>query len=130
MSANKPSHLFRQIPLLRRRVIVTPITISLAIHMLAMPLLPFFLRVVPRHTAEDGGSQLKQSDIVYYHFTKLDTPSKFPRVLPKGPEGYSGESKAADRVPGPGASKSLGQLFAISRPRVPDNDHQTILQSK
>jgi hypothetical protein len=98
--------------------------------MLAMPLLPFFLRVVPRHTAEDGGSQLKQSDIVYYHFTKLDTPSKFPRVLPKGPEGYSGESKAADRVPGPGASKSLGQLFAISRPRVPDNDHQTILQSK
>ena len=130
MSAKRSPDLFRQIPLLGRRIVVTPITISLAVHVLAIPLLPFLLRVVPRRSAEDGRLELKQQDIVYYHFKKFDTPSKFPRVLPKGPGGHPGASNAADQVPAPSASRSLGKLFAISHPRVPDNDHQTILQSK
>ena len=129
-ATNEALDLFRQIPLLGRRIVVTPVTISLAIHLLAIPLLPFFLRVVPRPAAGDGRTQLQQHDIVYYHFTKLDKPSKFARVSPKGPGGHPGSNTAVDRVPRAGASKSLGPLFAISHPRVPDNDHQTILQSK
>ena len=129
-STNEALDLFRQIPLLDRRIVVTPLTIALAIHLLAIPLLSFFLHVVPRRAAGDGRTQLQQHDIVYYHFTRLDKPSTFPRVSPKGHRGHRGSNTAVDRVPPAGASRSLGPLFAISHPRVPDNDHQTILQSK
>ena len=118
--------LFQSIPLLRRRVALAPFSAAFVIHLLAIPLLPLFLRWVPRPQEH---ARLEQQDIVYYHFGKLDTP-KFPRVLAKGPGGRPGSSQASDRVPPAGASKSLDQLFAISHPRVPDNNHQTILQSK
>ena len=47
-STNEALDLFRQIPLLDRRIVVTPLTIALAIHLLAIPLLSFFLHVVPQ----------------------------------------------------------------------------------
>ena len=50
-STNEALDLFRQIPLLDRRIVVTPLTIALAIHLLAIPLLSFFLHVVPSRAA-------------------------------------------------------------------------------
>jgi hypothetical protein len=118
--------LFRQIPLLQRRFAARPFAASLVVHLLGIPLLPILFQLIPRHHAND--SILNQNSVVYYHVQKLSQMPRVPKLSPFGPGSSPGVGTPPMQIPTKGASQSLGAIFAVSRPHLPDNNHQTILQ--
>ena len=66
--------------------------------------------------------------MVYYHVQKLSPLPHVPKLSPFGPGSSPGIGTPPLQVSAKGASRSLGALFAVSRPHLPDNSHQTILQ--
>jgi hypothetical protein len=119
--------LFRQVPLLPRRFAARPFAASLVVHLLGIPLLPIFFQVIPRHHAIES-ELLKQHSTVYYHVQKLSPLPHVPKLSPFGPGSAPGIGTPPLQVPTKGASRNLHALFAVSRPHLPDDDHQTILQ--
>jgi hypothetical protein len=86
----------------------------------------FFSRFAPSSSAATLVSD--ENKIVYYHFAKQEPRGPIPRILPPGPGSMPGIASDPRRAPTKGATKALGTFFAVSRPRLPDNSHQTILQ--
>ena len=122
--------LFRDVPLLPRRFAARPLAASLILHMVAIPLLPVLLAVIPRKHASDDTWQNNSNSVVYYHVQKLGPLPKLPRLSPFGPGSSPGIGTPMQQAAEKGATQALSALFAVSRPHIPDNNHQTILEPR
>ena len=120
--------LFRDIPVLPRRSATRPVAASLVVHLLAIPLLPILLQVFPTQPRNPQYSQIRQNSVIYYHLQKLGNFPRMPQVSPFGPGSSPGSGSPLTQTSEKAASQNLASLFAISRPHVPDNTRQTILQ--
>lgn len=123
---NASAVLFREIPVCPRKFAGRALAASLLFHFLAYACFPLmtlrFLSVPSRQPDLIS----RDKNIVYYHLKKSDVRGRIPKIL-AGSIPVAGAD--LERVPAKGATKSLGALFAVSRPQVPDNSHQTILQT-
>jgi len=72
---------------------------------------------------------VNQAGIVYYRFTRPLQKGSVPKILPSGTGSIPGSGTLPEQRTVHGATKTLGPVFAVSHPKLPDNDHQTILQS-
>lgn len=123
------AQLFRRLPVGTGHLALRPAFLSLCLHVLALVGLPFLLIALPVSKKENAVSSANLEPVVYYRIANLQH-AKLPRIAPAGPGANPGSAVRPDMSPARGASKSLGDIFAGSHPRVPDNDHQTILQSQ
>src|ERR1051325_5123616 len=90
--------------------------------------LPFLLRYLPVGVYEVATVAPNDPQIIYYHLANPEHRLKAPTIQPPGPGSTPGSGTAPQLPPVRGASVSQAALFAVSRPNIPDNDHQTILQ--
>ena len=120
--------LFRDIPVLPRRFAARPFAASLILHIAVIPLLPVLLTLIPRTHASDDSWQNDRNSVVYYHVQKLGPLPRLPRLSPFGPGSSPGIGTPMQQAVEKGATRSLSALFAVSRPHIPDNNHQTVLQ--
>jgi hypothetical protein len=120
--------LFRDVPVRPRRFAGRHFAVSVLLHACAFLLLPYVLRYIPTQITQAAAVPSNNQQVIYY---RLETPErrlKVPTIQPPGPGSTPGSGTAPELPPVRGASASQAALFAVSRPRVPDNDHQTILQ--
>jgi hypothetical protein len=122
--------LFRQLPVGAGRFALRPVLLSLCLHILILLGLPFLLILLPVSKEENALSSANLEPIVYYKFTNPQHRVKVPKILPTGPGSNPGSGVLPDLPATHGTIKSFGNVSAVSRPRLPDNDHQTILQSQ
>lgn len=120
--------LFRSVPLLPRRFAAKQIAISAVFHACGFLLLPFLLRYLPVGVTQAATFAPNDPQIIYYHLANPEHRLKAPTIQPAGPGSTPGSGTAPQLPPVRGASVSQAALFAVSRPKIPDNDHQTILQ--
>ena len=120
--------LFRQIPLLPRRFAGKPFIVSLMVHLFTIPLLTCLLQRLSNSDPRDNTLPLGQQAVVYYHLSKPQPLKQFSNFLPNGAGSIPGEGDLPEQISIKGASKALGSIFILSRPYVPDNHRQTILQ--
>ncbi len=125
---NLTATLFRDVPVRPRRFAVKQLGISLVLHACAFLLLPYLLRYLPFQVTRAANLPAPDQSVIYYHLANPERQPKSPRIVQPGPGSAPGTGAAPELPPAPGATASRGALFAISRPRVPDNNHQTILQ--
>jgi hypothetical protein len=130
-----PAHLtlisnryFRDVPVRPRRFGGKQLTISLLFHACLFLLLPLMLRYLPFRATQASMVTANDQQVLYYHLSNPELREKAPRILPPGPGAAPGSGAAPELPPAKGASASLAALLAVSRPRIPDNNHQTILQ--
>ena len=103
--------------------------VSAAFHACAFLVLPYLLRYFPFQVTQSQKHSSERS-ARWHHYT-LANPEhnlKAPTIRPPGPGSTPGSGTVPELPPIPGASTSHAALFAVSHPKVPDNDHQTILQ--
>jgi hypothetical protein len=130
-----PTHLtlvankyFRDVPVRPRRFAGKQLAISMVLHGCAFLLLPVLLRYLPFQSTQAASIQTNNQQIIYYHVANPEHQVKVPKILPPGPGAMPGSGNWEELPPVKGATASLGALIAASRPRNPDNNHQTILQ--
>ena len=130
-----PAHLkfvstkiFCDVPVRPRRFVGKQLALSVALHACALLLLPFLLRYLPSQSTQAAVIPSNDQQVVYYHLMNPERHVKAPTIQPPGPGSTPGSGSAPELPPLPGASASHAALFAVSHPRVPDNNHQTILQ--
>jgi len=130
-----PTHLtlvankyFRDVPVRPRRFAGKQLAISMVLHGCAFLLLPVLLRYLPFQSTQAANIQANNQQIIYYHVANPEHQMKAPKILPPGPGAVPGSGNWQEVQPVKGATASLGSLIAVSRPRNPDNNHQTILQ--
>jgi hypothetical protein len=128
-----PSHLtfiagkyFQDIPLLPPRPAGKQFSISLALHLCAFLALPFVMRYLPFQVTQAANIPERDQQVIYYHLSVPDIRQP-ARMLPPGPGAAPGSGLQPELPPIKGASSSQ-MLFAVSRPKLPDNEHQTIIQ--
>ena len=128
-----PSHLtsiagkyFQDIPLLPRRFAGKQISISLVLHVGAFLLLPFVMRFLPFQVTQAANASDRDQQVIYYHLTMPDIRQP-ARMQPPGPGAAPGSGAQPELPPIKGATSSQ-MLFAVSHPKLPDNNHQTIVQ--
>ena len=120
--------LFRDVPVLPRRFAGRHLAISVVLHACAFLLPPYLLRYLPIQVTQAAVVPANDQQVIYYHLATPERRVKMPAIQPPGPGSTPGSGTAPELPPVRGASVSQAALFAVSRPRVPDNDHQTILQ--
>jgi len=130
-----PSHLtlisnkfFRDIPVLPNRFAGRQIGVSIVLHAGAFLLLPFLLRYLPAQVTQAATVSPNDQRVIYYHLANPERRLRAPTILPPGPGSTPGSGIAPELPPIRGASTSQAALYAVSHPRIPDNNHQTILQ--
>jgi hypothetical protein len=130
-----PTHLtlisgkyFRDFPVRPRRFAGKQLAISVVLHGCFFLLLPLMLRYLPFQTTQAAIVPLSDQQVIYYHLADPERRAKAPTILPPGPGAAPGSGTWPELQPVKGATASLAGLFAASRPRIPDNNHQTILQ--
>jgi hypothetical protein len=119
--------LFCDVPVCPRRFAGKQMAASIVFHACAFLLLPYLLRYLPTPVAQASTSVAYEHQVIYYHLTDPVRRMKTPTIQPSGP----GSTPGSGTLPEPpvrGASASQAAFFAVSRPRTPDNNHQTILQ--
>ncbi|HKF25112.1 MAG TPA: hypothetical protein VKB24_04025, partial [Candidatus Acidoferrum sp.] len=128
-----PAHLtfvagsyFHNIPLLPRRFAGKQLSISLLLHIAAFLTLPFVMRYLPFQITQAANGPERDQQVIYYHLAVPDIRQP-ARMLPPGPGAAPGSGSRPELPPLKGASSSQ-MLFAVSHPKLPDNDHQTIIQ--
>ena len=122
------SKLFRDVPVRPHRFAGKQLAISALLHGCAFLLLPFLFRYLPTQVTQAAAVPLNDQQVIYYHLTPPERRLKAPTIQPPGPGSTPGSGTAPELPPVRGASASQSVLYAVSRPRIPDNDHQTILQ--
>jgi hypothetical protein len=127
--ANASAVLFREIPVCPRKFAVRAFAASLVIHFLAYACFPLVAYRFLSVASSQPDLISRDNNIVYYHLKKPDVRGRIPKILAPGPGSIPGAGADPERVPAKGATKALAALFAVSRPQVPDNSHQTILQT-
>jgi hypothetical protein len=120
--------LFRDVPVRPRRFAAKTLAISVVLHGAVLFLLPLILRYLPFQVTQASNVARNDQQVVYYHLANPERREKAPRILPPGPGSAPGAGSVPDEPALRGATVSRAALFAVSRPRIPDNDHQTILQ--
>ncbi len=120
--------LFRDVPIRPRRFAGRQMAISAVLHACAFLLLPFLLRYFPFQVTQAANIPPNDQHVLYYTLANPERHLKAPTIRPPGPGSTPGSGTAPELPPVPGASASHAALFAVSHPKVPDNDHQTILQ--
>jgi hypothetical protein len=120
--------LFRDVPIRPRRFAGKQMAISAVLHACAFLLLPFLLRYFPFQVTQAANIPPNDQQVLYYTLANPERHLKAPTIRPPGPGSTPGSATAPELPPVPGASASHAVLFAVSHPKVPDNDHQTILQ--
>ena len=128
-----PAHLtfmagsyFHDIPVLPRRFVGKPLGVSLLLHGFAFMLLPFVMRYLPFQVTQAANVGDRDQQVIYYHLANPDIRQPARMVAP-GPGAAPGRGAQPELPPIKGATSSQ-MLFAVSRPKLPDNDHQTIIQ--
>jgi hypothetical protein len=127
---NVSAQLFRQLPVRPGRFEFWPVMLSLSAHLLAIISMLLLLDFLPFSANDNALSRVNQSAIIYYNLKPPRQMQRVPKILPPGPGSIPGSGMVAEKQPTHGTTKSLGAIFAVSRPKLPDNDRQTILQSK
>jgi hypothetical protein len=122
------NRLFCDVPVCPRRFAGKQMVISIALHACALLFLPYLLRYLPARVAQASTIAANDQQILYYHLANPERHVKAPTIQPPGPGSNPGSGTAPELPPVRGASASHAAVFAVSRPHVPDNDHQTILQ--
>ena len=122
------SKLFRDVPIRPRRFAGKQMVISAAFHACAFLVLPYLLRYFPFQVTQAANIPSNDHPVLYYTLANPEQRLKAPTIRPPGPGSTPGSGTVPELPPVPGASASHAALFAISHPKVPDNDHQTILQ--
>jgi hypothetical protein len=119
---------FRDVPVRPRRFAGRHLAMSVVLHAGVCLLLPSLLRYLPAQITEAAAVPASDRQVIYYRLATPERRLKVPSLQPPGPGSTPGSGNAPELPPVRGASASQAALFAVSRPRVPDNDHQTILQ--
>jgi hypothetical protein len=127
---NMYTQMFRQLPVRPGRFALRPVSLSLGLHILGALCLPFLLDALPFSADRNSLSAANQETIIYYKISKSQRQERIPKILPPGPGSIPGSGSLPELPPAHGAKRNLGALFVVSHPRLPDNDHQTILQSQ
>jgi len=129
-----PSHLtlvtatvFHDVPLLRPKSSKRQLGLSFLMHGCAFLLLPLLLKYFPFQTTEAAVGP-ERGQILYYHMARHEDRIRAPRVQQPGPGATPGAGEMPELPPLKGATVSRQALFAVSHPKVPDNNHQTIIQ--
>jgi uncharacterized membrane protein YgcG len=120
--------LFRDVPIRPRRFAAKQMAISAAFHACAFLVLPFLLRYFPFQVTQAANIPPGDQHVLYYTLANPERHLKAPTIRPPGPGSTPGSGTMPELPPVPGASASHAALFAVSHPKTPDNDHQTILQ--
>jgi hypothetical protein len=122
------SKLFRDVPIRPRRFAGKQMAMSAVLHACAFLVLPFVLRYFPFQVTQAANIPANDQQVLYYTLANPEHRLKAPTIRPPGPGSTPGSGAAPELPPVPGATASHGPLFAVSHPKIPDNDHQTILQ--
>jgi len=120
--------LFRDVPIRPRRRAVRQFSFSLILHGAALLLLPLIVRYLPFQVTRAANITSVEQSVIYYHLANPVDRQKAPQIRPPGPGSAPGSGSLPDQPAAPGATASHSLLFAVSHPRVPDNNHQTVLQ--
>lgn len=123
---NISAPLFADLPLRPGRFAARPMTASVVFHIMAYSLLPVLLQFAPRPYAE--ANLRRPTEVVYYRIPKRGALPPLPKLSPFGPGSTPGAGTEPLPAPAKGATASLAALFAVSRPHLADNNHQTVLQ--
>lgn len=128
-----PAHLafmtgtvFHNIPLLPRRFAGKQLGVSAVLHGFAFLLLPFVMRFLPFQVTQAANIPGPDQQVIYYHLANPEIRQP-ARMLPPGPGAAPGSGTQPQLPPIKGATSSQ-MLFAVSHPKLPDNNHQTIVQ--
>jgi hypothetical protein len=127
--ANASSKLFRQLPLRPGPISIRSVTMSTAAHILGFMCLPFLWNSFSSSADQNRFPPVNRAGIVYYRFTRPLQKGSVPKILPSGTGSIPGSGALPEQRTVHGATKTLEPVFAVSHPKLPDNDHQTILQS-
>jgi Gram-negative bacterial TonB protein C-terminal len=122
------SKFFRDVPIRPRRFAGKQMAMSAVLHACAFLVLPFLLRYFPFQVTQAANIPANDQQVLYYTLANPEHRLKAPTIRPPGPGSTPGSGTAPELPPVPGATASHGPLFAVSHPKIPDNDHQTILQ--
>jgi hypothetical protein len=126
--ASLSSTLFRDVPVRPRRFAAKQLAVSVVAHACVFLLLPVLLRYLPFSVTQAANTQPNNQQVIYYHLNTPERHERAPKILQPGPGSAPGSGSAPELPAMKGASASQAALFAVSRPRVPDNNHQTIIQ--
>src|SRR5215467_3302782 len=99
---------------------------SVVLHGCAFLTLPFVMRFLPFQVTQAANVPDRDQQVIYYHLANPEIRQP-ARMLPPGPGAAPGSGSQPELPPLKGASSSQ-MLFAVSHPKLPDNDHQTIIQ--
>jgi len=128
-----PAHLtfmagsyFHNIPLLPRRFAGRQMGASAVLHGVAFMLLPFVMRFLPFQVTQAANVADRDQQVIYYHLANPDIRQP-ARMTAPGPGAAPGRGAQPELPPIKGATSSQ-MLFAVSHPKLPDNNHQTIIQ--
>ncbi len=121
----KPAMFRRSILQLPRRNRMT-LSSSVAMHALLLFLLIYLPQLVPaRDFARD--SEAPEPGKIYYRVA-LNAHKALPRIAPRGAGASPGSGPFALNFPALGSTAAAHNLTVVSKPKVPDNTHQTIIQ--
>jgi hypothetical protein len=99
---------------------------STAIHALFLFLLIYMPQLVPAKEAELDSTP-PQPEKIFYRVS-LDSPKALPRIAPQGAGARPGSGPFALQFPALGSNAVAHNLTVVSKPKVPDNLRQTIIQ--
>jgi Gram-negative bacterial TonB protein C-terminal len=118
---------FRDLPVRPRRFATKQLGVSAVLHFFAFLLLPFVLKYLPFQVTQAANVVDRDQQTIYYRFSVPERRER-ARLLPPGPGAAPGSGTQPELPPLKGATTSQAFLFAVSHPKVPDNNHQTIIQ--
>jgi len=120
--------LFRDVPIRPRRFVGKQMAMYVVLHSCAFLVLSFLLRYFPFQVTQAANIPASDQQVLYYTLANPEHRLRAPTIRPPGLGSTPGSGTAPELPPVPGASASHAALFAVSHPKIPDNDHQTILQ--
>ena len=103
-----------------------PLSTSVFMHAALLFLLIYMPQLMPANeTRFDEVSP--QPEKIYYRVS-LNTPKPLPRIAPRGPGASPGNGPFPLNYPALGSTAVAHNLTVVSKPKVPDNVRQTIIQ--
>ena len=104
-----------------------PVSFSAVLHaalLLSLIYLPTYIRA----SEPDLDAREIQPEKIYYQIPLHKAPKLLPRIAPQGAGSAPGNGPFAVSVPALGSTAAAHNLTVVSKPKVPDNFKQTIIQ--
>jgi hypothetical protein len=125
----EPIRLFRQTPLLPFRVAGRSMSVSVALHIGLILLIPVALSLVATEEISSyADAEIEQPRTIYYTPLKEDANEKLPKITPKGEGGQPGAGQLQALLQKIGSETNARKIVIVSKPVLPDNKRQTIYQ--